>query len=383
MTFFDQTSAKEENIMKSISRIVFCLVFACLVSIRADLSDGLQLHYTFDSISGSNVYDESANAYTGVVFGSVITTNGIDGNAFAFNRNTYIDVGNVLGLTGVLTQMTVSLWFNIPTSAVPGTMLISKWMVAAPATGWTIQNLSNARRLSAALIANYPSEQTQAYTDNTVPLNDGAWHSLCAMFEVTPTSMTTRIYIDGTDEGVYLSDYAGPHGAVDNPVTPLILGGRAGLTSPFDGMLDEVRIYNRILTAQEIAALYANQPSGAAEGSPYICLIGFSNDPQGDQDVTEFYNDETFYVSVQDVDLDESDYRTKVTAQLVQKGSGPNGRGAVKQISLERQESGIYTGSIPLNPFYTGEVRVIIHASTPGRLNLNRHSIIRIMSAAE
>ncbi|MGD9873609.1 MAG: LamG domain-containing protein [Kiritimatiellia bacterium] len=371
--------------MKSISCIVFCLVFASLVSVRADLSDGLQLHYTFDSISGSNVYDESANAYTGVVFGSVITTNGIDGNAFAFNRNTYITVGNVLGLTGVLTQMTVSLWFNISTSAVPNTYLIAKIPHTTSDRGWKIDTLTDPGRLVSSVYANWPSEQVEAYTDDAVQLNDGMWHSLCATYDISPSSMSTRIYIDGSSAGMVYAgaDRVGTHIAVDDPLASLVLGGRNGLIDTYDGMLDEVRIYNRILTAQEIAALYANQPSGAAEGSPYICLIGFSNDPQGDQDVTEFYNDETFYVSVQDVDLDENDSRTKVTAQLVQKGFGPGGRGAVKQISLERQESGIYTGSIPLNPFYTGEVRVIIHASTPGRLNLVRHSIIRIMSAAE
>ena len=50
------------------------------------------------------------------------------------------------------------------------------------------------------------------------------------------------------------------------------------------------------LYGYDLAGLYG-LPRGRP---PFLCTIGFSNDPEGEQDVTEFYRDETLHIVVRD-----------------------------------------------------------------------------------
>ena len=78
----------------------------------------------------------------------------------------------------------------------------------------------------------------------------------------------------------------------------------------FKGNVDEVRIYNRCLSAAEVSNLYlrCQLTDGVVQPVelPYLVKVGFSNLSEGDQDVTEFYQDETIYIRVRDVDIEDT-----------------------------------------------------------------------------
>jgi hypothetical protein len=69
-----------------------------------------------------------------------------------------------------------------------------------------------------------------------------------------------KFYINGASAGTAEGSDAG---TIPDDLPNIYVGSiHDGLNEPFDGLLDEVSIYNRVLSASEIAAIYAAGPHG-------------------------------------------------------------------------------------------------------------------------
>ena len=83
--------------------------------------------------------------------------------------------------------------------------------------------------------------------DNGPLLNDNVWHHLVATWDNTDQA---KIYVDGK-----LTDFA-PHNANSFLLTNMRIGSAASGIRHFNGLIDEVRVYNRALTALEVKELF-------------------------------------------------------------------------------------------------------------------------------
>ena len=72
--------------------------------------------------------------------------------------------------------------------------------------------------------------------DGTTPIPVGAWTHLAATFDGT----TQRLYVNGTQVGSLASA-----GSIMTSTSPVKIGGNSIWGEWFDGLIDEVRIYNR------------------------------------------------------------------------------------------------------------------------------------------
>jgi nanoRNase/pAp phosphatase (c-di-AMP/oligoRNAs hydrolase) len=85
--------------------------------------------------------------------------------------------------------------------------------------------------------------------ESTTAVNDGLWHNVVV---VKATGVSTKFYIDGS----YKSDGGSNNtGNLTNSYQFYIGGGNA-YAGVFSGLIDDVRVYNRALSAAEIAAIY-------------------------------------------------------------------------------------------------------------------------------
>ncbi|HUP62682.1 MAG TPA: LamG domain-containing protein [Thermoanaerobaculia bacterium] len=89
---------------------------------------------------------------------------------------------------------------------------------------------------------------------STAPVNTGTWIHLVGVRDVS--CQTIYLYVDGVLADTQ-SDPTLTSGSMGNAIADYI-GRRplCGTTNPFNGKIDEVSIYNRALTACEVAALY-------------------------------------------------------------------------------------------------------------------------------
>jgi hypothetical protein len=79
---------------------------------------------------------------------------------------------------------------------------------------------------------------------STIELNN--WHHVCGTYDGT----TARIYVDGTEAAS-----ASEPGGITSASETVYIGGRPSAVDYFDGYMDDIRIYDRALNADEISEL--------------------------------------------------------------------------------------------------------------------------------
>ncbi len=117
----------------------------------------------------------------------------------------------------------------------------------------------------------------------STPVNDGQWHHVACTLDSlpTPTSTDVKFYVDGQPDAVI----GGAPVAINTVALDAVLIGSDIQNRFFNGVIDEVRIYNRALSAAEIAALFeATNQSAAAWHYRYFgnAAIDWSADDDGD-----------------------------------------------------------------------------------------------------
>jgi hypothetical protein len=239
--------------MPTVITVAISLLVAFTVPATAGLQDGLGLYYSFDTNTGSTVYDQSGDGRTGTVRGATWVTDGILGGAYQFNGTNWIEAGDIFGLTGTATQLTVCAWIKAAPGLDGWRMILGKQRATAPYSGWGLFLHPNNWGFS-QIIATHPE---MVASDGTSFIGDGRWHFVCGTYESLDGYMQCTLYVDGVLEDT--GTRAGSHGATDFP-TPLCVGARFPNDSlGFRGMIDEVRIYSRLLAPVEIAQLSGHE----------------------------------------------------------------------------------------------------------------------------
>jgi hypothetical protein len=234
---------------------IYLVLSLCLLNLFADAqtipsyvpTNGLVGWWPFNG----NANDESGNGNNGTVNGAILTQDrfGNAGKAYSFS-SSFIEVLSNNSLNNP--QGTVSFWMNSNIST----------SVMVPIKKNNYQGAINEQFSFALNSPNYlfgvkyysscqPGNGWFFAGANYVPLTDGNWHMITATY-----SATIRIYIDG----ILISSINAPTPNADICNGNLQFG-REWSSYPmyYNGKLDDIAIYNRALTQQEITALYQAQ----------------------------------------------------------------------------------------------------------------------------
>jgi uncharacterized protein (TIGR02145 family) len=200
-----------------------------------------------------NAQDGSGNGNHGMVNGATLTTDrfGNQNKAYEFDgTDDYISVINSNSLS--LSQYSISVWSKIDTSIswFPGRQLISKgceWPIGVGVsyriyfenTYYVMDNWAPSRSLLSNLINSFNSN----------------WSHLVFTFDGQGNSM----YLNGV-----LLGNATQNSALVSSLEPLFIGARkfassCTISDNYSGKLDDIGIWNRALTQQEITNLYNSQ----------------------------------------------------------------------------------------------------------------------------
>lgn len=178
--------------------------------------------------------------------------------------NRAINFGNVLSPgTG---SFTVNLWINTTTTS--GTQIIaSKGNASSGAVGWSIFLENGVLFTRAGLSSSDRGSQRRAFAT----VND--WHMVTLVLD-SSTGLITG-YLDGSNAG-WLSGGGGPAEG-DNTITaeanltntsPLALGIRTSDWGiEYRGLMDDAAMWNRALSASEVAQVFASAPEGFSAGA--------------------------------------------------------------------------------------------------------------------
>jgi hypothetical protein len=217
---------------------------------------GLVLHYRFEETSGTAVADATSVHNDGVTNGTVTwAAPGKVGNALQLSgQAAYVSVPGTL-LTG-RAEATLSIWFN-QDSRVLWTRVLdfgssqTHWMYFAPAT----VQVGEPGARAALDVANFITAELHLPTVQPGPAE---WMHLTITWQKT----SFACYINGALVGEDTAPLYSPAEFVSLTPSGETWRGWIGRSSfspdpYFAGKVDEFRVYDRVLSAQQVAALHA------------------------------------------------------------------------------------------------------------------------------
>jgi len=220
--------------------------------------------------SGAVLIDSSGNSNTGTCnSGSTWATGQIGTGAMSFNSASSQYVSTSTNVGSPPAGFSLSAWFN--TSTASGTKIVG------------IENTQTGTGSSAWDRHIYMGTDGKIYfgvwdssahlVTSSSTLNNGSWHHAVG----TNSGTISTLYIDGASQGTTAGGAYNSYGTAYWHIGGYKSSGWTnGVDGYFNGMIDDVRIYNRALSASEVAALYSQGLNGQPmiEGSGPSIVYG-------------------------------------------------------------------------------------------------------------
>lgn len=224
-----------------------CISFATISFSQVD--SGLVAKYSFNS--GTAVDEVGSN--DGTVNGAVTTSDrfGNPNKAFNFINGDYISLPDAAVLKS--DSMTVSLWVKIDSFAVSnvGTNYIYSVVNSTTNAYFAAFSMSAYSSNSNYLCVsqNGPSESSLGFSTNP---NNGLWQH----FVMAIDNDSMWMYVDGQLQWSILKDFA-----ITYSSDPVYIGGSGNTTyyGNLNGSVDDIRIYNHVLTPIQVDSLFNEQ----------------------------------------------------------------------------------------------------------------------------
>ncbi len=197
-----------------------------------------------------NANDSSTSGMNGTVSGATLTAgqNGQANGAYSFNgTSNYISLASSTPLNFTTGQFSVSVWVNLAT--LPAT---ATWYDIISSTGggdWSFGINTTAAGVGRSMMTKI--SQIDAPAGPTIDQN--TWKFLTVVYTYGPAPSVVNYYVDGALGSTVNWNHSG-----QGAFTPAIkrIGSRSA-SGYFRGTIDDMKIYNRALSATEIRSMYA------------------------------------------------------------------------------------------------------------------------------
>jgi hypothetical protein len=237
------------------ARMTIC--FACLMMVTiagtalAELQDGLVAYYPFNG----NAIDQTGNGHDGTVHGALLNTDrfGNPNSAYSFDGgDDYVQIPDAQDLGG-MSSLTLAVWVKMNGDGLE-TEVLNKY-----------DHTSSSRHLGGSYnigidgwgplaVFQYATKDDYVIKISNDPLPIDLWHLIVGVYTGTEGS----VYVDGSKVTLSRNDPE-PAGPLNSITSDLLIGcgeSSGSLYHFFSGKIDDVRIYNRALSADEVQQLY-------------------------------------------------------------------------------------------------------------------------------
>jgi hypothetical protein len=236
-----------------------------------NINDSLVGYWKLDETTGTTAANSAAGAAAnsvGVVNGTATWAPGQVAGGLTFDGNTFLFVTNYPKATAALSG---AAWVNIDPSTATDVAIFRNAQGDMITSGGATRVVGqfevgltyDANTGELRPVATIGIGPTIARINGTTAFPTGSWHHIA----FTADGAQLRLYVDGVQVGVtdYLANINPPdiqylsmgmQLAQGDPADPTTLGPDSANPKPLIGSLDDVAIWNRALTAQEVDLVY-------------------------------------------------------------------------------------------------------------------------------
>jgi hypothetical protein len=198
--------------------------------------DGVIASWSLNEGSGQIIYDSTGNGHHGTIGTAAWAAGGRIGNALSFGGSSMTSIASSIGLE--LSQaITVEAW--VKPAAAAGVLT-----VVAKDHGTSLAYGLFSRKGPAGLpngVLRIACKDVEVNGSEPLVLN--AWSHLALAYD----GVAVRLFVNGVQVGSQAAT-----GPIETSSGTLHIGGSSAPGQHFKGLIDEVRIYNRALSAAEI-----------------------------------------------------------------------------------------------------------------------------------
>jgi glucose/arabinose dehydrogenase/fibronectin type 3 domain-containing protein len=218
---------------------------------------GLVGAWAFSEGTGTTTADATGNGNTGTLVGPTWSNTGRFGKALSFNgTNSLVRIANAASLN-LGSRMTLSAWVQ-PTATMSGWRTI---MQKEPDAYFLNASTSTPMR-PAGGVALSTGSQPVVVGPTANPLN--AWTYVALTYD----GSALHLYVNGTEVATNSTT-----GTIQSTTGQLSIGGNTPYGEYFQGLIDEVRVYNRALTQNEVqgdmsTSITPTAPDGTPPSDP-------------------------------------------------------------------------------------------------------------------
>jgi hypothetical protein len=205
--------------------------------------DGLVGWWPFNG----NANDESGNGNNGTVNGATLTAdrNGNVNSAYSFNGINQNITKNSFSINNG--ALTISFWLNAKTINKTMRIITHNWDNSQSTFSTHIDQKSLIYGYIGGVTKDVNNIQYHVWSQNVI--NSNQWYFISCTF----SDKSNKIYVNGN----LINSITTTN--LKSAINTLFFGGDSSW--PFNGILDDIAIYNRALTQQEITALYTGTSS--------------------------------------------------------------------------------------------------------------------------
>ncbi len=258
---------------KKIQVLAISLFTISVFSLSASLSDGLILHYDFESISGNSVSDASGNRNNGTLSGSPVIETGFSGKGATFtNMTDFLTMPQ--GIINSLTSFSVSTRVKLKS--------LNNWARIFDFGSGQNYNIfltpnSGGNNLRFALKNGWGEQVTDA--GSAIKTNEWMHVVVTFAWDANAKKGTSKIFVNGIMVGVNTEVTITPSML---PLTNKNYIAKSQYPDPaLNGTVDDFRIYNRTLSDAEILDMNG-YPADMLEAYNSISIAGDLNKVKSD-----------------------------------------------------------------------------------------------------
>jgi len=206
-----------------------------LLSLNIDAN--LAGYYSFDNTADLGDDSSVAGTFDGAVVGATSTIDATHGEVLSLDGNDHVEISGHLTNP---TSVTLSAWVDLSVADISGADVISLG-------DSVVLRLDSDGKIKGI----YHDGSSYQFAETTLSLAGTGWHHVA--YTIDDATHTHTLYVDGVEVASVVETTSVDYTKGAN--TYIGTHGNGSTTYDFNGNIDDVRIYDKALTAQEIASL--------------------------------------------------------------------------------------------------------------------------------